>query len=101
MHGQSNAVNSPASVQSPSASSQPVQQQPQAKPNSKTVRALQSVSIPTGQSPILNPTFQKRVTTKNTVAQIELLKQAFQEITPTLAARCSETGNVIARCYSG
>ena len=55
MHGQCNAVNSPASVQSPSACSQPVHQRSQLQARAKriqpkTVRTLHSIS------PVSNPT---------------------------------------------
>ena len=96
MHGQSIAVNSPASVQSPSSTSkhvrQPVQQQKQTKTNFKTVRSLQCLN-PTGQPLNSNATIRKQAEIKITAdiqKKLNLFMEACRGLTPALAARCSK-----------
>ena len=91
MHGQSNAVNSPASsVQNPSASSQHVQQpvqKPKTTIHSKTVRSLTSLNTP-GQPPNVDWRTRKRAEIKHTCDQTNLFLKECQSLTPDLAARC-------------
>ena len=88
MHGQSNAVNSPASsVQNTSASSQHVQQ-PMQKLKAKiyppkTIRCMEFLNLP-GQAPNMDPKIRKQAEIKLTADQINCFKE---ECTPDLAAR--------------